>query len=292
MLGHATRPRSAGLRGISAPSVAMVGLAGLLVVLLVLPLAALALSVPPSAIANAALDPAVEVSLGYTLLASGLALLVSLGLGVPLGYLLARREFRGRRLVESVVLLPLVLPHLMAGLALLLVFGPDTSLGRALAAAGFPVWGSLWGVVAVMVYVSTSYLVQASEASFRRVDPEMIGVARTLGASPADAFLEVTLPLSLRAILGGAALSWARALSEIGGFLVLGYAVYPWPTGSHQPVWSPLSILVYNDYLIDPEEAFAVAAFLLLIALGIFLVANLLDLLWARRRAPLSGVEP
>ncbi|MDE1837496.1 MAG: ABC transporter permease [Euryarchaeota archaeon] len=276
-------PRSGAIGGWASilPSASVAGLAGVLVVLLLLPLFALLTSVPPMAILRAAGSPAVEVSLGFTVLASLLALAGSVVFGLPLGYVLARRRFPGREVIESIVLLPLVLPHLIAGLALLMVFGPDAPLGRFLATLGIPVWDTIWGVVAVMGYVSTSYVVSASMTAFRAVDPEMVGVARTLGASRGDVFLQITLPLSLRGILGGMGLSWARSLSEIGGLLVLGYTVYPWPAGANQPVWNPISVLIFETYQISPPQALAMAALLLLFALSAFLGMRVLE--WALR---------
>lgn len=269
------------------PAASVTGLAGLLVAFLLLPLVALGTSVAPSAIVGQLSNRTVETSLAYTLLASLLALGLSFALGVPLGYVLARRTFPGKSLVESIVLLPLVLPHLIAGLALLMLLGPDAPLGLLLARAGVPVWDTIWGVVAVMTYVSASYLVSASQAAFRAIDPDLVGVARTLGASRGDAFLTVSLPLSLRGILRGAGLSWARSLSEIGGLLVLGYAVYPWPAGTQQPVWSPISIYIFQTYQISPSEAFATAALLLLLALSVFLLVRVAEWggsIWISRR--------
>jgi molybdate/tungstate transport system permease protein len=252
-----------------------------LLLLLVLPLVALFAYVSPAAIGGAAVDRGLETSLAFTLLASALSLGIVLALGVPLGYLLARRSFPGRSVVESVVTLPTVLPHLIGGLAIFLLFAPETPLGRLAIAAGFPVFDTIWGVVLVMVYVSAAYTVLASQVAFESLDPQVLEAARSLGASPAEAFASVSLPLAVRGVLAGALLSWARAVSEIGGFLIVAYTIYP-AAPYAGPVTSPISVYVYSLYQVgDLPGAVASSAFLVLVAFAIFLVVRL-----AARRGP------
>lgn len=248
---------------------------GSLVLLLVLPLVALFAFAPAGGILRASSDPAVLTSLGFTLLASGLALAISVVLGVPLGYVLARRSFRGKSILESLVTLPIVLPHLIAGLALLLLFAPDSPVGALAARLGLSVFDTIWGVVFVMVYVSASYTVLASTAAFHAVREDLVEVSRSLGASPQEAFATVTLPIALRGIVAGAILTWARSVSEIGGFLILAYTVYPAPPYVG-PVTAPVSVYVYNLYQIgDLPGATAVASLLVLVAFALFLLVRL-----------------
>ena len=254
-----------------APTALAAVLSASLLALFLLPLVALASQASPAAFSHALADPGVRLSAAFTLYASGLALLVSLGLGVPLGYLLARHRFRGRAIVESVVGLPVVVPHLVAGLALLFLFSPTTPVGAFCRTIGLPAFGSLFGVVLVMTYVSAPYTVLASVLAFRAIDERVLEAARSLGASPAEAFATVTLPLAARGIVAGALLTWARSVSEIGGFLILAYTVYPGP-GYPGPVTTPISIEVYNLYQIgDLAGAAAVASLFLLLAFAIFL---------------------
>jgi ABC-type sulfate transport system permease component len=230
-----------------------------------------------SAYAGALSAPGVWQSLGVTLLASGLALAVTLATGVPLGYLLARRKFRGKTWVHAVVTVPLVVPHLVAGIALLLLFEPSSPLGALALRLGFPVFETIWGAVLVMVYVSASYTVLSSELAFRAVDPSIVETARSLGAGPSEVTASVTLPLAFRGILAGALLSWSRSVSEIGGFLILAYAIYPSSlyTGN---VTSPLSIYIYNLYSLgDLAGAAAVSSLLVLVAFLLFLTIRYLE---------------
>ncbi len=245
--------------------------------LFVLPLIALFIFATPGGILNEAQSPDFWSALEVTVLASLIALGVVVVLGVPLGYLLARRSFPGKAWVGSAVTLPVLVPHLVVGLALLLWVMPGTVVGGILQRAGLTVFDTIWGVVLVMVYVGASYTVLASEQAFLAVDRSTVEVVRTLGATPTDAFLDVTLPLSLRGILAGALLSWARSISEIGGFLILAYTVIPSPPYGG-PVTNPAPVYIFNLYQEGALGAAAsAAALLLLIALAAFLAVRILE---------------
>jgi molybdate/tungstate transport system permease protein len=267
-------PRGSGSRLGTAASAL---LTGSLLALFLLPLLALATYAPSGAYAHALTDPQARLAIGFTLYASGLALGISLLFGVPAGYLLARRAFPGRSIVESLLGLPVVVPHLIAGLALLLLISPSNPVGAALRYAGVPIFGTLWGVVVVMTYVSAPYTILAATLAFRSVDDRLLEAARSLGASPSEAFATVTFPLAARGILAGALLTWARSVSEIGGFLILAYTVYP-SAGYNGPVTSPISIYIYNLYeAASLADAAAVASIFVLIAFAIFVAVRFVE---------------
>lgn len=249
-------------------------LAGSLLLLFLLPILALFTYAPLSDLVRDAGSASVQAAIALTFLASGFAVLAAVLFGIPLGYLLARRSFRGRSVVESLVALPVVVPHLLVGLGLFFLVIPGTPLYRFTQAIGFPVYDTIWGVILVMVFVSAPYTVLASELSFRAVDARVIEAARALGAGPATAFLTVTLPLALRGIVAGLLLSWARAVSEIGGLLILAYAVYP--AGPYNgPVSSTISVYIYNLFGIgDLADAAAVSSVFLLLAFALFLAVR------------------
>jgi molybdate/tungstate transport system permease protein len=275
MTGEAAGPNARARRRSGPPWVALqVVLSASLLLLFLLPLYALFTYAPPSAIWAAAGEPEVRAAVSLTLFASGLAVAAAVVLAVPLGYLLARRRFPGRSVVESVVALPVVVPHLMVGLGLFFLVVPGSPLYRLTTALGVPVYDTIWGVVLVMVFVSAPYTVLASDLAFRAVDPGVLEAARSLGAGPATAFLTVTLPVALRGIVAGLLLTWARAVSEIGGILILAYTVYPGGpyTG---PVTSTLSVLVYNLFQNgDLAGAAAVSSLFLLVAFALFLLVR------------------
>ena len=136
--------------------------------------------------------------------------------GVALGWLLARRDFRGKSLLDGLVHLPLVLPPVVVGYLLLVGLGGGSPVGRALEALGLPLAFSWRGAVLAAAVVSFPLLVRAIRLSVEAVDPGLEEAARTLGASPARVFFRVTLPLMAPGILAGTLLAFARALSEFG----------------------------------------------------------------------------
>ncbi|HTP56226.1 MAG TPA: ABC transporter permease [Thermoplasmata archaeon] len=249
-------------------------LGGSLLALFVLPIAAL-FAEAPGRLGVAFRDPTVWASISVTFYASAVCVLVAAALGIPLGYLLARRAFRGRAIVESLVAIPVVVPHLLVGFGLFLLFVPGTPLYRFSTAIGLPVYYSIAGVVLVMVFVSAPYTVLASDLAFRAVDVRTIEAARSLGADAPDAFVTVTLPTALRGIVAGLLLTWARAVSEIGGILIL--AAWVDPGGFYAgPVTTTVSVFVYNLFQIgDLADAAAVSSLFLLIAFALFVAVRL-----------------
>ncbi|HYA58459.1 MAG TPA: ABC transporter permease [Thermoplasmata archaeon] len=273
------------MRGTSLAGRAIAGaLSASLIALFVLPLVALFLYSGWGGLAFAVGSAGFRTTIEFTLLASGLAVALGLLTGIPLGYALARFQFPGKAVVQSIVTIPVVVPHLIVGIALLLLFAPTGPVGAFVASAGIPVFDAIWGVVLVMLYVGSSYVVLTSELAFRSVDEEVLEAARSLGAGPGEAFATVTLPTAARGILTGALLMWARGVSEVGGFLVLAYTVYPSPPWGGPPT-QPSSIWIYNYWGINPVDAAGASALLVLVALAIFLIVRLVDrsgLGWAR----------
>jgi len=252
-----------------------IALSGSLLLLFLLPIFALFTYAPASRIIAAAGNAQVREAIWVTLYASGIAVLASALLAIPLGYLLARKRFFGRAVVESVVGLPVVVPHLMVGLGLFLLVLPGSPLYSFTNAIGFSIYDTIWGVVLVMAVVSAPYTVLASQLSFEAVDGRVLESARSLGAGPGTTFLTVTLPVALRGIVAGLLLTWARAVSEIGGILILAYAIYP--GGPYNgPVTNTISVYIYNLFQQgDLADAAAVSSLFLLIAFALFLAVRL-----------------
>jgi len=198
-------------------------LGGLLVLFVILPLAVTVLSTSPRLLGETLVDRQVLRSLGLTFMAAALATVLALFCGVPLAYLLARRQFWGKGLVEGIVDLPIVIPHTAAGVALLLVFGSRGVLGQPLASLGILFVDRLGGIVVAMLFVSLPYLVNMARTAFAGVDREIESVAMVDGASPWQAFWQVTLPQSWRGILSGAMMMWSRGISEFGAVVILAY---------------------------------------------------------------------
>jgi len=237
---------------------------GLLVLFIVLPLVSTLLSTSPAAFLHSFTDPEVLGSIGLTFTAAALATLLASITGVPLAYLLARRRFAGKRLLEAVVNLPVVIPHTAAGVALLLVFGRRGLLGEWLAPLGITFTDNLAGIVVAMLFVSLPFLVNLSREAFDLVDEELEKVAMTDGASQWQAFFHVTLPLAWRGVLGGAVMMWARGISEFGAVVILAY---------HPKI---VPVLVYERFTgYGLEAAQPVALLLILVALIVFILLRL-----------------
>jgi molybdate/tungstate transport system permease protein len=216
-----TAPRSRRARRLFPLALGIAGVA--LVALVALPVLAIVLGTSPGSVGAALGEHDVRWSLWVTVVSALTATGVGLLLGVPLAYLLARRHFPGKRLVEGLIDLPIVLPHTAAGVALLVVYGHDGILGRLLAPLGLTFTDALPGIVVAMMFVSVPFLVDSAKEAFIAVDQRYEQVARTLGASQAMAFWRVALPLAWRGVLAGAVMMWARGISEFGAVVILAY---------------------------------------------------------------------
>ena len=233
----------------------------ILVLFVVLPLASTLFSTTPLAFIQALGDPEIGNSLQLTFTASGIATIFGLLTGLPLAYLLARGRFPGKRLVESIVDLPIVIPHTAAGIALLLVFGSQGILGKRFASIGLIFTDSLAGIVVAMAFVSLPYLVNLCRESFALIEPEMERVALVDGASPWQAFWYVTLPQAWRGVLSGILMMWARGISEFGAVVILAY----------NPKIIP--VLVYERFEeLGLPAAQPVALLLILVVLAVFIL--------------------
>ena len=221
-------------------------------------------------------DAELRQSLVLTAWSATLATLAGVVGATPVAYALARGRFRGRAVVAAIIDLPLLIPHPVAGIALLLVLARGTPLGTALAGLGAQITGSVFGIVCAMLFVSAPLYVSAAREAFDRVDPRFEGVARTLGDTRWRALRRVTLPLAWRGLLASAIVMWARAVSEFGAIVILVY---------HPRV---ASVLSYERFTTDGlRGALPVAAVLVLLALLPLAALRALrgdDLLPTRRR--------
>jgi molybdate transport system permease protein len=185
--------------------------------LFLVPMAGLLWRAPWSSTVELLGAPAVRTSLRLSLICSMSATALSAALGLPLAWMLARHEFPGRRLLRAVSLVPMVLPPVVGGVALLLAFGR-----RGLAGQWLDQWFGITlpfttaGAVLAETFVAMPFLVVTAEAAFANVDRRYEEAARTLGAAGWTVFRRITLPLTAPALAAGAVLTWARALGEFG----------------------------------------------------------------------------
>ena len=196
-----------------------------LIIFLLIPIIFFIIWTDPKDVVRYGLDDtaleALMIGVSASLLSTSL-LLIS---GIPLSYFLSRREFRGKGLLKAIIDLPLVIPHGVAGIMLLMAYNSRAPVGLLLSKAGITIEDSFYGIVAVMAFVSAPIMIGSLIEGFNSIDLNLEYVARSLGASEWRTFIEVTLPLSLRFIITGSLLSWGRGISEVGAILIVAY--YP-----------------------------------------------------------------
>jgi molybdate transport system permease protein len=179
-------------------------------------------------------------------------------LGVPMAVALARTSFRGQGLVRSLVLLPLVVPPVVSGIALLATFGRRGLLGHTLDVLGIEVAFTTTAVVLAQTFVALPFLVIALEGALRTAGQRYEVVAATLGAAPTTVFRRVTVPLVLPGLLSGAVLAFARSLGEFGATITF--------AGSLQGTTATLPIQIYLERVTDPDAAVALSLVLVVVA--------------------------
>ena len=208
-----SRPPSRSLWWFGLPAAA-------LLLLWAAPLIALLLRGAVPSVAVFLSDPVVQQALRLSLLTSAVASALAVLCGAPLAYALARWEVPGRRAIEALIDLTLVLPPAVAGIALLIAFGRRGLFGPALGAIGISLPFTAEAVVVAQVFVAAPFFVRAARLAFEAISPQVEEAAAILGASPWQLFRFVMLPSARRGLLAGLVLCWTRALSEFGATIL------------------------------------------------------------------------
>lgn len=244
-------------------------LGAFLILFLLIPVILLYLTTPSESLVGIIYDEEAVKAIFLSLAAATLATMLVLLFGVPLAFLLARYYFAGKSLVEAIVDLPLVIPHSVAGIAVLVAYSSRSTIGGLLSHLGLAIEDTFWGVVAAMAFVSATILINAARDGFQSVDREYENVARTLGAPLHRVFFGIYLPLSFKSILSGAIMTWARAMSEVGAILIVAYF----------PKTAPILIVErFLNFGLSASKPIACA--LLAISIAVFLILRFL----AKRR--------
>jgi molybdate transport system permease protein len=246
------------------------------VLFLVLPLVGLLIRAPWSAIGPALAEPAVGQALRLSLLSASLATVVSTVLGVPLAWVLARSQVRGRSVLRALVTVPLVLPPVVGGVALFLVLGRQGIIGGWLDDTfGITIPFTTAAVVIAETFVAMPFLVISVEGALRAADARFEDVAATLGADRWTTFRRVTLPMVAPGVAAGAVLCWARALGEFGATITF--------AGNFPGTTQTMPLAVYLALQRDPEAAIVLSLVLLAVSLATLL---LLRDRWLGRAVP------
>ncbi|HEX2626368.1 MAG TPA: ABC transporter permease [Candidatus Limnocylindrales bacterium] len=249
-------------------------LAGLFVVFLGLPvLTLIGRALFDGSLAGIAGSAPLVSALALSLATTAASLVLTVAIGLPLAFLLARRRFRGRWRVEAIVDLPIVLPPSVAGLALLLVLGRRGLLGSALDDAGIDIAFTTIAVVLAQTFVSAPFFVRSARAGLAAVDRDLEDAARVDGATERDVFRRVTVPLAGGALAAGLVMTWARALGEFGATIMF--------AGNIEGRTQTLPLLVYGEFQGGSlDTSIAAAAILVLAAFGVLVAVRLFH--WGR----------
>lgn len=246
-------------------SIIMMFAGGLILLFVIAPLAGMFIHTSGNSISVTLQDKEVTHSIFLTLAcAMGATLLFSLGI-IPLAYLMARKNFYGKRIVQGIVDLPVVIPHSAAGIALLGVISEQGLPGKAAAALGFSFVGSAAGIIVAMAFVSLPFLFNAARDSFEAIDRRLEYAAMNLGATPAKAFFSISLPLAKNGIISGMIMMFARGMSEFGAIIIIAY----------YPMVTPVMIFDrFSSYGLDASRP--VALIFICIALAVFVIIRLI----------------
>lgn len=208
-------------------------------------------------------SPILRDAVRVTLVTSLLALAVTIAAGTPLAYILARKRFPGRGLLDVLIDLPLVLPPVVAGIALLMAFGRRGILGGALDSAGINIPFTTTAVVMAQVFVASPFYIRAAKVGFQGVDTSLENISQALGVSPWQTFLRVTAPLAMPSLIAGVVLAWARAMSEFGATLLF--------AGNFQGRTQTFSLAIVSATEVDLGAALVLSVILLVISLILLL---------------------
>ena len=235
----------------------------LLLAFILLPILSTLFSADLTSLWQTLTDTETQTALWLTFSAAAIATLLAFLTGVPLAYLLARYHFPGKRWLEGLINLPIVIPHTAAGIALLMVFGRQSLLGQFFEKFDIFFVDQVAGIVVGMLFVSLPFLVNGSREAFELVDTELERVAQTEGASPFQAFVHITLPLAWRGIAASALMMWGRGISEFGAVVIIAY---------HPKIIPVLVFERFSSYGLDAAQP--VAVILILASLAVFILTN------------------
>ncbi len=254
-------------RASGGPPLTMILLGSLFVVFLAVPLGALLWrALDKEHVWRYVDDPFVTEALKLSLLTSTVTLFVAFAMGTPVAFLLARWRFPGKRIIESMLDLPLVLPPVVAGVALLMAFGRRGVLGSELDMLGIQLPFTTAGVIVAQIFVAAPFYVRSAKAGFTTVGRDIEAAAQVDGASMWRVMLDISVPVAFPAMAAGAVLCWARALSEFGATLLF--------AGNFQGETQTMPLAIMTAFESDLGTALAISVVLLVISFLILLASR------------------
>ena len=212
-------------------------------------------------------DRDVVKSIGLSVYSSSLSAIISFLFGTPFAYLLARKSFFGKKFIESIVDLPIMIPHPIVGIAILSLAGRDHWLGGIMQEIGIQIMGTVTGIVTVMTFVGLPFYVNTVKSGFEAIPVRLENVSRSLGAPMSSTFFRVTFPLAWRYMLVGMIMCTARAISEFGAIVIVAY----------HPMIAP--VMIYERFTAyGLKYSQPVAVWLILVCLILFLLLRMVSL--------------
>jgi len=240
-------------------------LSGILILFLSIPLLKLILGVGIETYIETLNDSQVKSSVFLTMKVSFYATLFVLLTGLPLAYIIARYDFFGKSLLESIIDIPTMVPHTAAGIALLMTFGNE-KIENFLSKIGLGFVDSTTGIMAAMMFLSAPYLINSAKEGFRKVDVKLENVSKSLGAGNFETFLKIVIPNAKKDIINGMLMMWARGLGEFGAVVIIAY----------HPMIAP--VLIYERFInFGLNYSAPVAAVMIVISIIIFSIVRWLN---------------
>lgn len=237
-----------------------------MLVFLLLPLIALLLRITPAQLLANLANQEVVQAISLSMVTTAITVVLTLLLGTPLAYLLARRQFRGRTALDTLIDLPMVLPPSVAGIALLVAFGRRGLLGQYLSVAGIELAFTQTAVVLAQTFVAAPFYIKAAAAGFAGVDRELEQAAALDGATPLQVARYVTVPLSWTSLFGGAVMTWARALGEFGATIIF--------AGNFVGRTQTMPLAIYQGFEQELNVALTLSVILLAVSFGVLFVVR------------------
>lgn len=235
-----------------------------LVLLIILPLTKMVTSPSLGSLVDTIKDREVIRAIFLSIYASAFAALISFVFGTPLAYVLARKNFRGKKLVEGLIDLPIMIPHPVIGIAILSLATKGQWIGEVLSAVGLQIMGTTTGIITVLTFVGMPFYVNTAKAGFESIPVRLEKVSRSLGAGPFSTFIRITFPLAWRNMILGMIMCIARAISEFGAVVIVAYF----------PMTAP--VLIYERFTAyGLKYSQPVSVWLILVSLVLFVCMRL-----------------
>lgn len=233
------------------------------------PILAVFLKIEPSQVSAQIRNAGIIEAIKLSLITSAIATVIAFVLAVPSAYFIVTRNFPGKTIIDTLMDLPIVLPPAVAGVALLYTFAPKGLLGPIFNKFGYIIPGSLIAVIIAETFVASPFLFRSAKVGFENMDRDIVNSAKMLSGSRLRVFFTVTFPLSIRAIISGAMMTWARAMGEFGATLMF--------AGNIAGITQTMPLAIYNFLYYDPLAGITLSVILIIISFSILIIVKLLE---------------